>query len=102
MNIVGRTVGSLALSAFAATALAAPATAAPVNSPERGEPFAVACPSGDVAVVPAPGNGNWTPGFIVGTHQVFVPYRFTFSQTGEEPFTVSKRAQLPRGAITCS
>ncbi len=104
MLLAGRAVGALALSACAAAVMAAPAAAAPVKSPQSDEPFEFRCPGETVAVVPAPGKGHWTPGFIVGTHRVAVPYRFTFSlRAGDEIVTetVSKKGKIPAGAITC-
>jgi hypothetical protein len=85
--------------------LAAPAVAAPVNSPKAEQPFTVSCPGGDVAIVPAPGNGDFTPGFIVGTHKLLIPYRFEFTLTaGGQTFTEteSKKAPIPANAITCT
>ena len=104
MLSAGRASGALALSVCAAAVMAAPAAAAPVKSPRSDEPFEFRCPGGIVAVVPAPGKGHWTPGFIVGTHRVAVPYRFTFAmRAGDEIVTetVSKKARIPAGAITC-
>ena len=85
---------------------ATPALAAPVNSPKT-EEFPVTCPSGPVVVVAPPGNGDFTPGFLVGTHQVFIPYRFVFLATDAsgnvlEQGTDEKRAPIPSGAITCT
>jgi hypothetical protein len=84
--------------------LAAPAVAAPVNSP-RSEQFTLSCPGGDVAIVPAPGNGIFTPGFIVGTHKLLIPYRFTLTATGGgQIFTKvnAKKAPVPANASTCT
>ena len=94
-----------ALASAAATALcAAPAGAAPVHSPQA-EPLTVSCPGGDVVIVPAPGNGAFTPGFIAGTHRLLIPYRFTFTVSGGgQTFTdvEAKKAPIPRDAITCT
>lgn len=99
-----RSIIAVATAAAAVAVAASPAAAAPVNSP-RAEELIATCPGGDVAIVPAPGNGTFTPGFFVGTRQLLVPYRFTFTfSDGEETITetVSKKAPLPRGAITCT
>jgi hypothetical protein len=106
MNTSRRLVAVLAGSASAAALVAAPAMAAPVKSPQA-ETIQVSCPSGPVAVVPAPGNGNWTPGFIVGTHQLLIPYRFVFTVTDAsgtviESETDAKSAPIPASAITCT
>ena len=99
-----RRVSAALLAAAAVAVLARPASAAPVNSP-RAEEILVTCPRGDIGVVSAPGNGDFTPGFIVGTHQVLVPYRFVFTVTGgDRTFTVTeaKKAPLPTNTITCT
>ena len=93
-----------AVSAVALTAL--PATAAPVNAPDV-ERLTVTCAGKAVDVVVAPGNGNWTPAFIEGTHQVFVPYSFIFTVTDSEgnvveTETLSKKAQPPGATTTCT
>lgn len=78
---------------------AAPASAAPLHS---GNTFTAVCPApyGTVHVVGTPGNGEgrFTPGFVVGTHQLGVPYVVaTFGQP-----TVAKAGPLPASAITCT
>jgi hypothetical protein len=106
MSTGRRLVAVLAGSASAGALVAAPAMAAPVNSPQA-ETIQASCPGGNVAIVPAPGNGDWTPGFIVGTHRVVIPYRFVFtvrdaSGAVVESDTQAKSAPIPRGAITCT
>jgi hypothetical protein len=91
----------------AATAMglvgAAPAGAAP----KKGPTFEVTCPGlGTFDVVTPPGNGAFTPAFIVGTTQVFIPHEVagTVTVDGEvvEEFDDVKRAPLPSNAITCT
>ncbi|QIK66657.1 hypothetical protein G7072_10180 [Nocardioides sp. HDW12B] len=90
---------------LAASLAAAPASAAPTSSPQV-VPIAATCPGlGEVSIVPPPGGGEWTPGFIAGTGKVLVPYVFTFTfSDGEttETETIAKRGALPAGSITCS
>ena len=105
MNAFAGAIGALAGAVCGVAVLAAPAEAAPVNSPQGEEPVTVTCTGGDLVVLAAPGSGNFTPSFIVGTHQVLVPYKFIFEVTGgEEPqtMTISKAASVPDGAIECS
>lgn len=84
---------------------AAPASAAPTSSPQV-VPIEASCPGlGDVSIVPPPGNGDWTPGFIAGTSKVLVPYVFTFTFSDgetEETETIAKKGPLPAGSVTCS
>ena len=107
MIVVRRLAVALACLATSAVALAPAAVAAPVK-PAMGERIVLTCPSGQVAIVTAPGNGDFTAGFIVGTHQVLVPYHFTFTVTGAngqviESETATKgRAPIPSDAIVCT
>lgn len=100
-----RRILAVSAAGTAAALFAAPAAvAAPINSPKT-ETFTVTCPGGDVAIVTPPGNGTFTPGFIVGTHQLLIPYRFTFTVTiGGQTFTETeaKKAPLPADNITCT
>ena len=80
------------------------ASAAPDKSP-RAETFAITCAHGTFLLAPPPGNGEWTPGLFVGTHQVLVPYRFTYvfdDGTNIETETVTKKAPMPKNSVTCS
>lgn len=78
---------------------AAPASAAPLHSSNT---FQAMCPSpyGTAQIVGTPGNGHgrFTPGFVVGTHQLGVPY--VVAPLGGP--TLSKHAPLPAGAVTCT
>jgi hypothetical protein len=89
--------GSVVLAAAGLLA-AAPASAAPLHSGDR---FVAACPApyGTVPAVGTPGNGQgrFTPGFVVGTHQVGVPYAVT---TPNGSF--AKAAPLPADAVVCT
>lgn len=96
----------LALGLLAAGA--APASAAPVDnrSPHAGDVLTLDCSDGQQLVIVAPPNdSDFTPGFVVGTHRVVVPYAFTFTTTFDgvtETGTMVKRAPVPAGALTCT
>lgn len=103
---LNRALAVLAGTVSAVTLTALPASAAPVNVPDV-ERITATCPDGPVDVVVAPGNGQWTPAFIEGTHQVFIPYSFVFTVTDSEGAVVeddavSKAAEPPDDAITCT
>jgi hypothetical protein len=94
--------GSAAIAALGAT----PGMAAPVNAPGV-QSIPATCPSGEVVIVPPPGGGQWTPGFLEGTHQLLIPYQFVFVVTDSsgavvESSTETKGASVPAGAITCT
>jgi hypothetical protein len=100
MSIRVALAGAAGLALTAAGLLsAAPASAAPLHS---GNTFGAMCPSpyGTIQVVGTPGNGQgrFTPGFVVGTHLLGVPYSVT---TLGGP-TLSKAGPVPKGAITCA
>ncbi len=100
----------LVLSAFVlvGAALAGTASAAPTNSPNA---FTIpaTCDGQDVEFV-VMGEGDFTPGHVVGSTSVFIPYSFdiTFTFTpeeGGEPFVESETASKPapaRNAVTCT
>lgn len=98
----------IALLCAGAVLLGAPAaTAAPVKSPQAQEPILVQCPGGELQIVPAPGRGTFTPGFIVGTHRLIIPYQFQFTvtvngQVVESETETKGNARIPSGAITCT
>jgi hypothetical protein len=80
--------------------------AAPVNAPGVVS-IPATCPGGEVVIVPPPGGGQWTPGFLEGTHQLLIPYQFEFvvtdsSGTVVDSFAETKGAPIPEGAITCT
>ncbi len=87
--------------------LAGTASAAPVNSPNA---FTIpaTCDGQDVEFV-VMGEGDFTPGHVVGSTSVFIPYSFeiafTFTPEGGEPVTetesATKRARA-RNAVTCT
>ena len=100
---IGAVAATAALTASLGTVNA---FAAPVNAP-KAEPLTVKCDNGlgTFTIVPAPGNGEWTPGFLVGTRKVLVPYRFTFTfsdGTTTETESTLKKAPLPANSVTCS
>jgi hypothetical protein len=97
--------GAAAAATAAAVVMAAPsAGAAPANGPT----FTVTCPVpvGTVTVTTPPGNGAFTPAFIAGTQQLFIPYEVTGEVTvgGEvvETFSDVKKAPTPANAVTCT
>lgn len=97
--------------AIAATLAAAPAALA---APSTGGTYTLGCTNGATYTVTTIAGSNadqsrddFTPGFIVGTHQVIVPYQFTFTATntatGEtQSFTSAKHAPIPAGAVDCT
>lgn len=75
------------LTAGAIIGLAAPAHAAP-----PGETLALDCDRlGSIDITTGPGQGDWTPGFVVGTTQRLIPYAFRL-EFGGEVEEVRKRA----------
>jgi hypothetical protein len=102
--IATATVGAAALTAF----IAMPAQAAPVNSPRiSGTLFANCSGVGVVEVVSPPANdhANFTPGFVVGTHTVAVPYVFDFViSTGGTvvQHEHAAKAAIPKNAVRCT
>lgn len=75
------------LTAGAIIGLAAPAHAAP-----PGDALTLDCDRlGTIEITTGPGQGDWTPGFVVGTTQRLIPYAFRFEFGGEVEM-VSKRA----------
>ncbi|HSJ91134.1 MAG TPA: hypothetical protein VK917_03645 [Ilumatobacter sp.] len=68
------------LMAGASIGLAAPVHAAPPG----GEALTLHCDHlGEVEIVVAPGQGDWTPGFVVGSTQRLIPYAFEFEFEGQ-------------------
>lgn len=103
-----RLAGLVGIVGLASATLVAPtASAAPSSSPQT-VPIESSCPAlgeGTFTIAPPPGNGDWTPGFIVGTDQVLVPYVFTFTfsdGTTTETETTAKKGPLPAGSVTCT
>ena len=106
MRTIRRLLAVAASSAAIAALVATPGMAAPVNAPGVA-PITATCPGGDVAILPPPGHGQWTPGFLEGTHQLLIPYQFAFEVTDSsgavvDSFTDTKGASIPEGAITCT
>ena len=103
-----------AAAGVAAVALMAPAAQA---APKSGDLFLDLACGGEVGTIqvaftPTPDNETanehaknyWTPGFVVGTHDVFIPYDVdvTFSFGTESfHFTQSKPAPIHGTSITC-
>lgn len=68
--------------------LAAPVAA----SPPGGEALTLDCDTlGVIEITTGPGQGQWTPGFVVGSTQRLIPYAFRF-EFGGEVEEVSKSA----------
>ena len=94
---------------LAATALtfgsAVPAAADPVK---RGEIFTLMCNNGVGTVqVAVNGNGDWTPGHVIGTTQILLPYQLRISGSFTPPggpaqtFTENLTRRTPnRGLLT--
>jgi hypothetical protein len=106
MRTIRRLLAVTASSAAIAALVATPGMAAPVNAPGVA-PITATCPGGDVVILPPPGHGQWTPGFLEGTHQLLIPYQFAFEVTDSsgavvDSFTDTKGAPIPKGAITCT
>ena len=106
MKAIRRLLAVTASSAAIAALGATPGMAAPVNAPGVA-PIPATCPGGDVVIVPPPGGGDWTPGFLENTHQLLIPYQFAFVITDSsgavvDSFTQTKGASIPEGAITCT
>jgi len=91
--------GIAALLAAAGLLAGAPASAAPLHSPNT---FAAVCdaPYGAIQVVGTPGNGRgrFTPGFVVGTHLLGVPYSVEFF--GQPPEV--KSGPAPKDPVVCT
>jgi hypothetical protein len=110
-----RRFGMAAAAGAAAVAVMAPAAQA---APKSGDLFLDLDCGGDVgtiqiATTPTPDNETanehaknyWTPGFIVGTHDVFIPYDVdvTFSFSAESfRFVQTKPAKVQGTSITCT
>jgi hypothetical protein len=100
----------LVLAGAAAAATAALVVAAPSAgaAPAGGPMFTVTCPApvGAVTVTTPPGGGAFTPAFIAGTQQLFIPYEITGQVTvdGEvvDAFSDIKNAPTPANAVTCT
>jgi hypothetical protein len=105
-----RTRLALAGAAAAAAATAAVVVAAPSAgaAPANGLTFTLSCPApvGTVTVTTPRGNGAFTPAFIAGTQQLFIPYQVTGEVTvgGEvvDSFNDVKKALTPANAVTCT
>ena len=100
MKIIRRLLAVTASSAAIAALGATPGMAAPINAPGVVS-IPATCPDGEVVIVPPPGGGQWTPGFLEGTHQLLIPYQFEFVVTdssGKEvdSFTETKGARYLR------
>lgn len=83
---MGRTILAATLAAALFTGGAASAAAAP---PEQ-EVIPLVCDNGESFDIVVNGNGNWTPGRVVGSTRVLIPVAF-----GDFSF----RAELPDGQV---
>lgn len=91
---------ALALAVAAAATLAAPtASAAP-----SGEPFDLECDVfGELTAVINPGQGIWTPAFVVGSTQRLVPYEFDITVDGTDlAFVFAKNPPRNGRTDTCA
>jgi hypothetical protein len=77
-----------------------------IAAPTKGETFTVTCPGLGTVQVVVPGQAPFTPAFVVGTHQLLIPYRITGTATapGQPPFRFEevKKAPIPPDAVTCT
>lgn len=97
--------GGLAV-AFAVLSAADPVAAAPAG------PTLTAVCGGNTVVMPLPGESQFPPGFVVGTHQVFIPYKYKYSvgavvaelKSRHRRFEgeAQKPGPVPADATTCS
>jgi hypothetical protein len=96
---IGSAVACAALATGGLLVAATPTQGAPLGSSNT---FGAICPSpyGTVQIVGTPGNGQcrFTPGFVLGTHQLGVPYAVAING---EP-AVQKAGPVPAGAVTCT
>ena len=107
-------VRQFGVAAAAGAALVAMLTPTAQAAPKNTDLFLDLACGGDVGTIqittpPSPDNEHaknyWTPGFIVGTHQVFIPYdvdvTFTF---GDESFhfAQTKPAKVQGTSVTCT
>ena len=89
---------------------ASAALAAPVHPQPDVDAFIVSCPGGDVALLSPPitareGVALYPPAFVLGTHQLFVPYSFFFTVSdgvNSYPNSYAKNAPVPSDAVSCT
>ena len=75
--------------------MAAPAGAVP----KKGDALALECDVlGSIDIATTSGNGQWTPGFVVGSNQRLIPYafRFEFAPPGGPTVVDEVRKRAPR------
>jgi hypothetical protein len=101
------TLAGVALAVAGIAATAAPAQAAVPGDAPGAESFAVACSSGQHALITLPVPGAYMPGTIVGADTLLVPYRFDYRWTDAHG-TVSSQSEeqgaagpVPHDAIIC-
>lgn len=95
-----------AITAAALTSVVAPASA----DPKGGEQIAMECTGlGSVTIALPPGRGMWTPGLVLGSNTVGIPYEIHVSgsftdDTGTYPFTedLVKKAPSSGRTATCT
>ena len=96
----------IAISAIVLAVFAQTAAADPVNA--KNSQVLIANCGGPNLLVAVNGNGEWTPGHVIGSTAVFIPtafnVTFSFTPTGgttESETDTSAKAHQPRNAITC-
>lgn len=95
---------SIRASTIVATILAALIPSAVSAAPAPFEGLDFTCAGIGDTVLTAPGNGAFTPGFLEGTNQLFVPYAINVTVTGPDgtaTIIAWKAAPTPDDAIDC-
>jgi hypothetical protein len=105
--VIRRLIVLLAVAALAMAVLAQGASADPTNA-KNSLTIPATCPSGSVQVV-VNGNGEFTPGHVVGSTAVFIPQAFNitfeFTPTGgttESETDTASKANPHGNLVTCS
>ena len=96
----------IAIFAIVLAVFAQTAAADPVNA--KNSQVLIANCGGPNLMVAVNGNGEWTPGHVIGSTAVFIPtafnVTFSFTPTGgttESETDTSAKAHQPRNAVTC-
>jgi len=97
----------IAIFALVLAVFAQSAAADPVNA--KNSQVLIANCGGPNLMVAVNGNGEWTPGHVIGSTAVFIPtafnVTFSFTPTGgitESETDTSAKAHQPTNAITCA
>ena len=106
-EIMLRRLTLIAIFAIVLAVFAQTAAADPVNA--KNSQVLIANCGGPNLMVAVNGNGEWTPGHVIGSTAIFIPtafnVTFSFTPTGgttESETDTSAKAHQPRNAITCA